>query len=68
MQVYPNGTYGVVRNSKDVIFDTTIDFKDVNTIFPEDTTFEEYCIGAEPPLQLPQCSSCSTVNTRHPTC
>jgi hypothetical protein len=54
MQVYPNGTYGVVRNSKDVIFDTTIDFKDVNTIFPEDTTFEEYCIGPEPPLQLPQ--------------
>jgi hypothetical protein len=54
MQVYPNGTYGVVRNSKVVIFDTTIDFKDVNTIFSEDTTFEEYCIGAEPPLQLPQ--------------
>jgi hypothetical protein len=52
IQVHPNGTYGVVRNSKDVIFDDNIDFKSVNFIPPSDLEFEKLCIGTEPPLDI----------------
>ena len=37
--VHPNGTYGVVRISKDIIFDDTIDFKDENTRYPIESEF-----------------------------
>ena len=40
IEVKPNGTYGQVRISRDVIFDDTIDFKDPNTIYPPDEDFE----------------------------
>jgi hypothetical protein len=38
IQVYPNGTYGKLRISKDVIFDDMIDFK-TETGYPTDSAF-----------------------------
>jgi hypothetical protein len=38
IQVHPNGTYGKVRISKDIIFDDTIDF-DTETVSPSDSDF-----------------------------
>ena len=38
MEVYTNGTYGVIRSSKDVIFDSSINFKDTKNI-PEEELF-----------------------------
>ena len=39
IQVHPNGSYGVVRISKDVLFDDTIDFKDENSRYPTESEF-----------------------------
>ena len=39
IQVNPNGTYGVMRISKDVLFDDTIDFKDANIRYPDESEF-----------------------------
>ena len=39
LAVNPNGSYGVMRISKDVLFDDTIDFKDTNLRYPKESEF-----------------------------
>jgi hypothetical protein len=58
IQVYPNGTYGKLRISKDIIFDDMIDFK-TETGYPTDSAFnvgideQERTVTDTPPAQTP---------------
>ena len=54
MEVHTNGTYGVIRSSKDVIFDSSINFKD-NKNIPEEELFH--------PTDSPTIPTTATVQT-----
>ena len=61
IEVYKNGTYGEVRSSKDVIFDSSINFRDT-TAFPPEEAFPQYI----PPLESPPSPAATALATSTP--